>query len=177
MKTIIAFILLLGSNSAFAVAPGQACSPRDRDPLKCMACAIKGEDNKSIEGMLAVGGVIMTRKHSGRFGSSVCAIVHAPGQFVGARGRLPTGAVYNQIIAASKKSLQSRGNGFLGFRSYCRRGDKRIGKGGNCYRRSTEVLPSGLATDSPREMAVQEIESLISPQLNMAEIEGTTATN
>ena len=175
MKHFTKFLIiatgLFFSNAAFALSPGEACTRRDRDPVKCMACAIKGEDNKTLAGMLAVGGVIKSRLYSGRFGSTICQVVHAPGQFVGAWGRLPRGESYNKIVAAARQSVNSRGNGFLGFRSYCRRGDVRIGKGGNCYRRTTENQNGGgLATDTPRDMALQEIEAIMGGRVQTAEL-------
>ena len=191
MRLFIAISLtaasLMFSDVAAAVSPGQQCSRRDTDPLKCMACAIKGEDNKSESGMLAVGGVIITRKNSGRYPRSICGVVHqyynGQYQFVGAGGRLPTGAQFSRVLAAAQKAMASKGNGFFGFRSYCRRGERRIGKGGNCYRRSTEVMPGGLATDTPRVVALDEINSILGgasqangPRVQMAELPGRSVT-
>jgi hypothetical protein len=191
MKLMIAIALIavsfMFSDMAAAISPGQQCSRRDTDPLKCMACAIKGEDNKTTEGMLAVGGVVITRKNSGRYPRSVCGVVHqlydGEYQFKGAGGRLPTGADFSRVLSAAQRALNSRGNGYFGFRSYCRRGDRRIGKGGNCYRRSTEVIPSGLATDMPRDVALDEINSILGETLQkkgarvqMAELPGHSET-
>ena len=190
MKLLIAISLtaasFMFSDVAAAISPGQQCSRRDTDPLKCMACAIKGEDNKTLEGMLGVGGVVMTRKNSGRYPSSVCGVDHqiynGESQFKGQGGRLPTGSEFNRVLAAAQKAMGSKGNGYFGFRSYCRRGERRIGKGGNCYRRSTEVMPGGLATDMPRDVAMDEINSILGePQqqgsrVQMAELPGHTET-
>jgi hypothetical protein len=77
------------SYSGGSLHAGERCHAGDRDPIKCKLCAIYGEDNRTPAGMAAVAGVIETRLQSGHWGSNVCSVVHARGQFVGAWQRSP----------------------------------------------------------------------------------------
>jgi len=122
-----------GSSSGYSssgVQPGSQCSASDRDPVKCKVCAIYGEDNSSRAGMEAVAGVIQTRLQNGHWGNNACDIVHGKGQFVGAWHRLPNNpTLINEMVGVAEGA---GANGYLGFRSYCKKGrDVRIG--GNCY--------------------------------------------
>jgi spore germination cell wall hydrolase CwlJ-like protein len=48
-----------------------------KNELNCLTDAIYFEArNQSVKGMIAVGQVIMNRKYSGKFGKSVCEVVH-----------------------------------------------------------------------------------------------------
>ena len=48
-----------------------------KNELNCLTDAIYFEArNQSVKGMIAVGQVIMNRKHSGKFGKNVCEVVH-----------------------------------------------------------------------------------------------------
>lgn len=90
-----------------------------------------GEDHNSTEGMQAVVGVIKTRLESGRYGSSICDIVHGRGQFVGAWHRLPNNPA---LLNALQSAAGAPANGYMGFRTYCGNGrSRRIGRNGNCY--------------------------------------------
>jgi spore germination cell wall hydrolase CwlJ-like protein len=58
---------------------------------ECLAGAIYFEArSESLDGQLAVADVILNRADSGRFASTVCGVVHQPGQFSFVRGgRMP----------------------------------------------------------------------------------------
>ncbi|MBY8824711.1 cell wall hydrolase [Sphingomonas colocasiae] len=60
--------------------------------LECLAGAVYFEArSESLDGQLAVADVILNRADSGRFASTVCGVVHQPGQFSFVRGgRMPT---------------------------------------------------------------------------------------
>jgi hypothetical protein len=85
----------------------------DRDALARVAYAEAG--NQGIEGLTAVLYVVLNRLASGRFGSSVGAVVEAPGQFesvdqTGGRWRnLPTLSASNVAIVASIIDLIQQG--------------------------------------------------------------------
>ena len=59
--------------------------------LECLAGAVYFEArSESLDGQLAVADVILNRADSGRFASTVCGVVHQPGQFSFVRGgRMP----------------------------------------------------------------------------------------
>jgi spore germination cell wall hydrolase CwlJ-like protein len=59
---------------------------------ECLAGAIYFEArSESFDGQLAVADVILNRADSGRFASTVCGVVHQPGQFSFVRGgRMPS---------------------------------------------------------------------------------------
>lgn len=58
---------------------------------ECLAGAVYFEArSESLDGQLAVADVILNRADSGRFASTVCGVVHQPGQFSFVRGgRMP----------------------------------------------------------------------------------------
>lgn len=62
--------------------------PADMDEqLRCLAGAVYFESKgESLSGQLAVAHVVINRARSGRFASSLCGVVHQPGQFSFVRG-------------------------------------------------------------------------------------------
>lgn len=75
------------------LAAAVAAQPASTDDaqLRCLAGAIYYESRgEPLAGQLAVAEVILNRAQNGRFGTSACAVVTAPGQFSFVRGgRVP----------------------------------------------------------------------------------------
>jgi hypothetical protein len=93
-----------------------------------------------IKGKRAVAEHLMSRVKDKRFPNTVCGVIHAKGQYF-PYGTMSEGAVIPDILKVAKDVLTTKkSNGFLGFRSYCRsgHGDQRIG--GNCYRKSADII-------------------------------------
>lgn len=152
-----------GGGSSLA---GHRCSAADRDPTTCKVCAIYGEDHGSHAGMQAVAGVIQTRVQAGHWGSNPCDVVHARGQFVGAWRTLPNDPALLQAMESAASN--SYANGYMGFRSYCKRGrNTRIG--GNCY---------GTASADDRRivldpsMTIEDIDAQAMENVQLAEEQG-----
>jgi N-acetylmuramoyl-L-alanine amidase len=79
-------------NLAALVADVRAeAEARRGEDLHCLASAVYWESKgEPLDGQLAVAQVILNRVESGRFGSSICAVVKAPKQFSFVRGgKLP----------------------------------------------------------------------------------------
>lgn len=77
--TLSAAALAACSSSNHGRLPVARVKLSDRE---CLARAMYFESNRSSDaGMLAVGTVVMNRVKSGKYGSSVCAVVGAPRQF------------------------------------------------------------------------------------------------
>jgi hypothetical protein len=87
-----------------------------------------------MSGMIAVGRNIKTRYESGKYPKNICSIVHQRHQYApGVRnGYAKEAKSWSQAMAAARKAMKMRGNGFLGFRTSKKkcRGAK---IGGNCY--------------------------------------------
>jgi|GEM_PF-5236215 len=146
---------------------GAHCSPADTDPLKCMVCVINAEDNKTTTGMRAVGQHVMERVESGKYPRSVCGVVHQPGQYFPNKPLSSDPKKLAEIVAAARYAIANGGNGYLGFRSYCRPGKGDIRIGGNCFRKKAELPDSfgnGLATDIPRDVAIQAADEIFGPR-------------
>lgn len=81
---------------------------------ECLAGAIYFESrSESLEGQLAVAEVIRNRARSGRFASSLCGVVHQPGQFSFVRGgRMPainrTSRDWKEAVAITRISENDR---------------------------------------------------------------------
>jgi N-acetylmuramoyl-L-alanine amidase len=69
--------------AAIPAAPVQPIAVADNDPeLECMAKVVHHEAaNQSRDGQLAVAQLMMNRKQSGRFASTICGVAHQPRQF------------------------------------------------------------------------------------------------
>lgn len=134
MRTIISIMMaiLIVIMPTMAIAQEAASTPAFRDcpynttdSLVCMACAVYFEArSESHTGRIAVAAVVMNRIHSGRFPTSVCRVVHQPGQFswlrpsIYSRVRLSQ-PLWNSSIQAARAVLdgdyQDPSNGALFF--------------------------------------------------------------
>jgi hypothetical protein len=75
-----------------ALVAGYDRAPELDEQGRCLAGAIYFEaKSESLAGQLAVAHVVINRARSGRFASSLCGVVHQPGQFSFVRGgTIPT---------------------------------------------------------------------------------------
>jgi multidrug efflux pump subunit AcrA (membrane-fusion protein) len=102
---------------------GHQCSNSDSDENTCLACAVYGENRGPDSGMRFVVGNIRTRLASGRYGNSICDVVHGVmskyprGQYVGAHHYIVDDGkgTLNRI----ENNLSAPANGVMGFHS-CR---------------------------------------------------------
>lgn len=84
MRTVfgLASLLALGACQQSAVEPLALVAPVDPAEQECLARAMYFESVRSSqEGMLAVGSVVLNRVKSGKYPSSVCAVVAQKNQF------------------------------------------------------------------------------------------------
>lgn len=80
------------------------------DDLRCLAGAIYFESKgEPLAGQLAVAHVILNRTESGRFPTSICAVVKQPGQFSFVRGgampSIPDNHAYRTAIAVAQVAM------------------------------------------------------------------------
>jgi hypothetical protein len=133
------------------LTPGAACTRKDRDPLKCMACVIKGEDDKSSICALAVAANVQERVAKQFRGRNVCEVIHWKKQYSGAWGFLPEGSGdIAWLEKVAKAGLNVQGNGMLGFRSYYRKGSTKIGDNYYTHRAEDEGLKEQIKENDDR---------------------------
>lgn len=101
-----------------------AATAANVDEVTLLAALIQGEAGaESYEGQLAVGAVVMNRLRSGRYGTSISAVIYAPGQFTpagsGTVARILANGVKASCLAAAQEALNGSDNtgGATSFRS------------------------------------------------------------